>query len=422
MFARYAALLLMALPIAASASLPLPTTEAPVLVAGSEDAAAKTPAEASESPFPTLYIEKPISLRPGQALATLLQEQGFTTTEANSAAGALRPHYNPRQMKAGQELLLNYVDNGQSTIFDGLIIHTPNDKTVTVQNQGDNRWKAKAEKRTLVTKRYTAVGTIADSLFESGNRAGLTDRLTMELIDIFSWEYDFTRELRPGDSFKVVFEKIYTPEGQLVRTGNILAASLDTRGRDSEAFRGPQGIYFGPDGLSKERMLLRTPLKFSRISSNFNLNRRHPVLGYTRAHKGTDFAAPSGTPVKASGNGKVEFVGWHGGHGKFIKIRHNGTYQTAYAHLSGYAKGMRPGVYVTQGQVIGYVGSTGMSSGPHLHYEVVVNNRHVNAMTAKLPVGMPIDRKQKGSLMALVHEARAAWATAPQQVAELKMD
>lgn len=386
-----------------------------------EDAAGKTQATTSETPFPTLYIEKPISLRPGQALATLLQEHGFKGDEANAAATAMRKHYNPRQLKSGEELLLNYVDNGEKTAFDGLVLHTPNDKTVTVHNK-DGAWQAKAEKRELVTKRFTAVGTISDSLFESGNRAGLSDRLTMELIEIFSWEYDFTRELRPGDTFKVVFEKIYSPEGQLVRTGNILAASIDTRGRDSEAFRGPNGIYFGPDGMSKERMLLRTPLKFSRISSNFNLKRKHPVLGYTRAHKGTDFAAPTGTPVRASGQGVVEYVGWHGGHGKYIRLRHNDTYKTAYAHLHGYAKGIRKGTKVKQGQVIGYVGSTGMSSGPHLHYEVMVNNRHVDAMKAKLPVGIPIERKHKGQLMALVAEARSAWQNAPQQVAELKTD
>ena len=389
-----------------------------MLAGAEEDAAAKASAPA-DSAFPTLYIEKPISLRPGQALSGLLQEHGFNSEEANGAATAMRKHYNPRQLKSGEELLLNYVDNGSKTAFSGLILHTPNDKTVTVHEK-DGKWEAKAEKRELVVKRFTAVGTISDSLFESANRAGLSDRLTMELIDIFSWEYDFTRELRPGDSFKVVFEKIYTPEGQLVRTGEILAASLDTRGHDSEAFRGPHNIYYGADGMSKERMLLRTPLKFSRISSSFNLKRRHPVLGYTRAHKGTDFAAPMGTPVKASGNGKIEFAGWHGGHGKYIKLRHNGTYQTAYAHLSRFAKGIQPGTRVTQGQVIGYVGSTGMSSGPHLHYEVIVNGSFVNAMTAKLPVGMPIDRKEKGQLMALVSEVRQAWQNAPQEVAELK--
>ena len=211
------------------------------MAAGKEDAAAKTPALGSETPFPTLYIEKPFSLRPGQALATLLQEHGFSADEANGAATAMRKHYNPRQLKSGEELLLNYVDNGQQTSFDGLILHTPNDKTVTVHQKG-TKWESLAEKRELVTKRYTAMGTISDSLFESGNRAGLSDRLTMEMIEIFSWEYDFTREIRPGDTFKVVFEKIYTPEGQLVRTGNILAASIDTRGRDSEAFRGPLRI------------------------------------------------------------------------------------------------------------------------------------------------------------------------------------
>ena len=370
--------------------------------------------------LPPLYIEKPLALRQGQVLTGLLQEHGLSRDDANTVVHQLSPHLNPRAIRPDQELLLTYRadDLGAEADLLNLTLNTPGDKTITLTPQAD-RWEIKVEKRVLDVKRIAAEGVIRGSLFESANKAGLSDRQTMEMIEIFSYDYDFTRELKEGDTFKVYFERIYTPDGQFVRTGNILAAALDTKSKDVTVYRGPDGIYRSADGLSRQRLLMRFPLKFSRISSGFNLNRKHPVLGFTRAHRGTDFAAPIGTPVRAAGTGTIDYIGWKGGYGKYIRIRHTGTYKTAYAHLHRFTKGLQVGSRVQQGQVIGQVGTTGMSSGPHLHYEVHVNNVQVDPMKAKLPVGVPVENRHKAQFAALVTETDKAWRTLNQpQLAE----
>jgi len=240
-------------------------------------------------------------------------------------------------------------------------------------------------------------GSIQNNFYLDGLRAGLSDKLIMELTEIFGWDIDFALEIRKGDRFTVLYEEQYL-EGEWLGSGNILAAAFVNRGRIIRAVRyvdrAGRAAYYTPDGTSMRKAFLRTPLDVFRISSHFNLRRKHPILNRIRAHKGTDYAAPTGTPVKAAGDGKVLFAGHNGGYGKMIKLAHGQMYETRYAHLSRYARGIRKGSSVRQGQVIGYVGSTGLSTGPHLHYEFYVNGQVRNPVTVKLPNGKPIARAE----------------------------
>jgi murein DD-endopeptidase MepM/ murein hydrolase activator NlpD len=250
-----------------------------------------------------------------------------------------------------------------------------------------------------VERRYaSATGIIASSLFVDGHKAGLTDAQVMELAQIFGWDIDFALEIREGDQFHVIYEEQYL-DGRKLKNGPILAAEFINRGNIYKAIRytdkAGDTSYYDTRGNAKRRAFIRTPVKFARISSGFTRKRWHPVLKRWRSHKGVDYAARTGTPVKATGNGKVVFRGKKGGYGNVIFLRHGGKYTTVYGHLSRFAKGLRNGKVVKQGQIIGYVGSTGLATGPHLHYEFRVHGRHQNPLTIKLPKSI---RLAKGEL------------------------
>ena len=231
-------------------------------------------------------------------------------------------------------------------------------------------------------------GRIVSSLFLAGQEAGLSDNLIMQLAAIFGWDIDFVLEVREGDEFRVLYEELYRGDKK-VSDGAILAAEFRNRGHAYRAVRFAdaegRADYYSDSGASMRKAFLRTPLNFTRISSAFDLRRKHPILNRIRAHRGVDYAAPTGTPVKAAGDGTVAYVGPKGGYGRVVMLRHAGMYNTLYAHLSRYATGMKAGTRVTQGQVIGYVGMSGLATGPHLHYEFQVSGVHRNPLTVPLP-------------------------------------
>ncbi|KPK40462.1 MAG: peptidase M23, partial [Gammaproteobacteria bacterium SG8_47] len=235
----------------------------------------------------------------------------------------------------------------------------------------------------------------------AGQRAGLSDNLIMELAAIFGWDVDFALDIREGDEFAVIYEEHFL-DGEKLRDGAIIGAEFVNQGQRYQAVRytDPEGRgdYFTPDGMSMRKAFLRTPVEFSRISSRFG-TRKHPVLNKFRAHKGVDYAAPQGTPIKAAGDGKVIFAGTKGGYGRTAIIQHGGRYSTLYAHMSKFARGVRSGKYVRQGQTIGYVGSSGLATGPHLHYEFRVNGVHRNPLTVKLPEAAPISAALKSDFI-----------------------
>ena len=242
----------------------------------------------------------------------------------------------------------------------------------------------------------SAAGTIDSSLFLAGQRAGLSHNIIMQMADIFAWDVDFALDIRAGDRFALIFEEQFK-DGKKIGEGPITAAEFTNRGRRVRALRYeyPSGDaeYFSPDGRSMRKQFLRSPVNFARISSRFDPKRRHPILHKVRAHRGVDYAAPRGTPVHASGDGRVSFAGRNGGYGRTIILEHGKTYSTLYAHLNGFARGIRPGRRVVQGQTIGYVGSTGLSTGPHLHYEFRVRGVHRDPLSVKLPDAPPLADK-----------------------------
>jgi len=239
--------------------------------------------------------------------------------------------------------------------------------------------------------------TIDSSLYMAGKRAGIPGSLTMELAEVFGWDIDFALDIQKGDSFKVMYEE-QSLNGKTIGTGKIMAAEFTNGDKTYKAVRytDKQGDsnYYTPDGRGMHKAFLRTPIEFARISSHFSLNRKHPVLHIIRAHKGTDYAAIRGTPIRATGNGKIAFAGRKGGYGNCIVIQHGQGIETLYGHMNAFAKGMQTGSRISQGDVIGYVGSTGLASGPHLHYEFHVNGQVRNPVTVPLPKSIGIDKPE----------------------------
>jgi murein DD-endopeptidase MepM/ murein hydrolase activator NlpD len=245
-------------------------------------------------------------------------------------------------------------------------------------------------------------GVINSSLSQSAQRAGLSHTMTMDMAKIFGYDVDFAQDIRKGDEFDVIYEQKVV-NGKTVSTGNILSARFTNRGKTYSAVRytNKQGNtnYYTADGNSMRKAFIRTPVDFARISSMFSMGRKHPILNKIRAHKGVDYAAPRGTPIKATGDGKVILAGRRGGYGNTVIIQHGDTYRTLYGHMQGFAKGVQTGTSVKQGQVIGYIGTTGLSTGPHLHYEFQVNGVHVDPLGQKLPMADPIAKSEKQRFM-----------------------
>lgn len=265
--------------------------------------------------------------------------------------------------------------------------------------RNDDGLKAETLRYNIETRQTHATATIDSSLFQASQEAGLSQNLTMELANIFGWDIDFVLDIRKGDHFTVIYEEIFK-DGEKIKDGNIIAAEFVNQGKSHRALRytnpttGAAG-YYSPDGLSLRKAFLRSPVKFSRISSKFTRKRHHPILNKIRSHKGVDYAARRGTPVRSSGDGKIIFRGRKGGYGNVVIVKHGSRYSTLYAHLSKFNRKARIGSKVKQGQTIGYVGSTGLASGPHLHYEFRVNGVHRNPLTVKFPSTQPIPKRHR---------------------------
>ncbi len=282
-----------------------------------------------------------------------------------------------------------------------LIYHKSETERVHVKRDGDG-YAASKISDPIEHRQAVAEATIEDSLFLAGKKAGISDNLIMQLAETFEYDIDFALDIRTGDHFRVIYQEQFA-NGKKLKDGPILAAQFINKGKTYYAFRytNPKGetAYYSADGRSLKKAFIRTPVKFSRISSHFNPKRKHPILHKVRAHRGVDYAAPKGTPVKSTGEGKVTFVGWKKGYGKTIIVQHGSRYSTLYAHLSGFKKGIKRGRRVKQGQVIGFVGKTGSATGYHLHYEFRVNNVHKNPVTVKLPKAPPLPKSLKTDFM-----------------------
>ncbi len=360
-------------------------------VDASRTVALHTEWEALTTLAPPLAVSRSVRVEKGDSLMRLLTGAGVGTHQAQAAIDALAGVYDPRRdLQIGQTLSLQFTQGGAEELtFQALRLPVAYDTDVAVRRGADG-FTANEVARPVERRLERAAGVINDSVYQAGIEAGMPPELLVSLMRIYSYDVDFQRGVHPGDGFELLFERVYDDAGEPIHTGDVMYAKLTLSGHELPLFRyettGGTIDYFTPKGESVRKALLRTPIDGARISSNFG-NRRHPILGYTRLHAGTDFAAPSGTPIYAAGDGVIEAIGRNGGYGNYIRIRHNGAFKSAYAHMSKFARGLDRGERVRQGQVIGYVGSTGRSTGPHLHYEIHRDDKKINPMKLKLPSG-----------------------------------
>lgn len=334
----------------------------------------------------------------GDTLIGVLTKAGVDDKEAYQAANALKKIYDMRSINVGQEIYASFAEKEDTGDLDfvSLTIEKP-DHRVVVKKGDKGEFAAKKEEKKLEKQISRAGGMISTSLFQLAGALEVPSSVMQQAVKAYSYDVDFQRDIKNGNHFEVIYE-IYTDEnGQYVREGEMLFASLTVNGEELKIIRHttPDGDtdYYTEDGHSVRKALLRTPISGARISSGFGM-RRHPVLGYSRMHKGVDFAVPRGTPVYAAGDGVVDQVGKKGGYGNYLRIRHTSEYVTAYAHLHKYASGLKKGRKVKQGQVVAYSGNTGVSTGPHLHYEVIVAGRQVNPSKVKMTPGRKLNKKE----------------------------
>ena len=266
------------------------------------------------------------------------------------------------------------------------------------KNLNKNRFDTKKIKKNFKKNLVYKETIITNSLYNSAIDLGIKPNVIIEFARLYGFQVDFQRDVWKDDSFQIIYEEFVNKDDLVVDTGEIIFTNLSLQNTDFQLykyeFENNKTDYFDENGKSVKKTLMKTPINGARLSSSFG-NRKHPILGYTKMHTGTDFAAPTGTPIMASGDGKVTKAGWCGGGGNCVKIKHNNTYQTVYAHMSKFGRGIKKGSRVKQGQIIGYVGSTGLSTGPHLHYEVIENGRKINSQKLKLPSGKILKGKER---------------------------
>ena len=369
-------------------------------------------AEQSGTSSPANLQTRTLTVENGDTMMGMLQEAGVSANDAIAVVDAMKTLYSPRSIRPGQmfEASFGVPDNiggSLSRQIDPMLESSPRlislsfapsvEREIVVRLTAPNSYFAENIQKELELRYRHAGATIDSSLYLAAMQAGIPANIVVEMIHMFSYDVDFQRDVHPGDQFEVFFTDYYSAEGELAKSGSILAASMTLGGKINMLYRFEtelEGVeYFDATGQSAKSLLMRTPVDGARISSGFG-RRRHPILGYTRVHQGLDFAVPTGTPVMAAGNGTVVYAGRQGGYGNFVVINHSNGYQTAYAHLSRFGSAVRTGARVRQGQIVAYSGSTGMSTGPHLHYEVRVDGEQVNPLTVKVANGRRLEGQE----------------------------
>jgi len=353
-------------------------------------------------------IRERVVVRRGDTLIDILLRAGIGRAEAHEALASLQSIYDPRRLRVGQHLDLELdraARSAGSAKLDGLSINLDFENDLRVARAPAGGFDVSKNERDLTRDTMAAVSVIDDSLYMAGRRAGVHDDAIMQFIRLLSWDVDFQHDIRSGNTFEIVYDVLIAPDGGESRVDTLHYARLDLEDRTLTAYRfahadGRVG-YYDENGKSLRKWLMRTPIDGARLSSGFG-KRQHPVLGYTKMHKGVDFAAPRGTPIYAAGDGVVVMAQRNGSFGNYIRIRHNSDYQTAYAHLNGFAPELAKGTRVTQGDVIGYVGTTGRSTGPHLHYEVLEDGRQINPMKVKVEVADHLNASEMSAFRAQI--------------------
>ena len=361
--------------------LPVPTLDFPA-PPNLEDSVLSAASSETAMPWTVVVV------RAGQTVGDIFHQQGVGAgvlqqlLDANANSAALR------NIHPGDEFAFQHADDGS---VRGVRFDRDEHTRVTVTFDGGNL-RQQVLDRQIERRTHVAHGVVERSLFDAGAQAGMSDAMVLKLANAFGYDIDFAQDLRQGDSFTVIYDEVYR-EGERLHDGEIVAATFVNRGRRFSAFRytdvAGNTMYYSDDGRPLRKAFLRTPVEFTRISSLFTAGRMHPILGTMRAHRGVDYAAASGTPIHAAGDGKITFRGWQNGYGNVVILQHGGHYSTLYGHMSRFA-GIRDGQHVSQGQTIGYVGMTGMATGPHLHYEFRIDGTHRDPLSVTLPKAEPL--------------------------------
>ena len=340
-----------------------------------------------------------VDVKPGDTLSKIFGAQGFSVRDIDSIAKSLKKDAEFTTLRPGRDKF-DFVRPSKDEPISKVIIENGPWNRIEIDCATPDVWqcqKVEIERDTRVSYKEGEIAQ-SSSFYLSAMNAGIPEGIVLDVYDLLAFEMDFERDIRAGQKFYVLYEENFA-SGKKVENGRVLAVSFDALRGNVQMYRyvKPNGHsgYYDENGNGAIKSLKRTPINNAKITSKFSGKRKHPVLGFTRAHKGVDFRAPTGTPIPAAGAGRVIARSFNRGHGNFVKIRHNGTFETLYAHMSKFAKGVNVGTMVRQGQIIGYSGSTGLSTGPHLHYEIIKNGVHVNPMTVKLPAIDNLDAANK---------------------------
>ena len=335
-------------------------------------------------------------LQEGETFTGALKQADLQDDEINDVVNIISKKIDLRKLKVGT-LIETYTKSiNDKKIINEIIIYPDIEKKIYVKKV-NNKFVAGEDKKKLFSKLKLYEVEIHNSIYESLKKIDTPDEIIMEFVQLYSFDIDFQRDIRKGNKIKIFFEIYTDSQNNYIKSGNINFSEIILDDESYELYRfqseGDEFVeYFNSDGKSATKALMKTPINGARLSSGFGM-RKHPILGYNKKHQGVDFAAPTGTPIMAAGTGHIEFVGSNGGAGKYIRIKHLNGYKTSYSHLSKYASGIQKNIKVRQGQVIGYVGNTGLSTGPHLHYEVIFNGKRINPMKMKLPSGKQLKDK-----------------------------
>ena len=347
------------------------------------------------SPFFNINYE----IKNGDSIQKILKKFKIPNNQIQNIIEQYKKYSHPNKLLAGVsiDIVIEKKLSVEENSISKFSIPISKSTTIEIIKNEENKITSKKIITRLYKKQVLAENIILDNLYSSAIKADVNPDTIVEFARIFGFEIDFQRDIRKKDYFKIVYDKYFDEYGQFVKSGSILYAYMSVNGREITLYKFGKDKdygYFDINGKSVEKALMKTPINGARLSSSFGM-RKHPILGFNKMHKGTDFAAKEGTPIMASGSGTVVLAKWCGGGGNCIKIKHNSTYQTIYAHMKNFAKGIKVGKKVKQGQIIGYVGSTGMSTGPHLHYEVLINNKKVNSQKLKLPSGKILKNNER---------------------------
>ncbi len=390
----------------ADQALPLSTdpSTAPQPLAATSDAA-EAAEEAQDTPAANPTVLRTVTIESGDTIGGVLKQADVTADEAQLVKDALERVLSPRDLRAGQTWSLTFQKQDGQLHLASLDMAPDVQRSISVTAHDDGSYTAREIKSRLSVVERAGTGTVDGSLYEAAAQARIPQATLATFIRAYSYNVDFQRELQPGDKFAILYEAVVNDRGDLVRPGNILAAFLKLGNRAQKIYlnKTAEGSleFFSPDGKGIRRSLLRTPVSAVRITSGFGM-RIHPLLGYSKMHKGVDFGAPPGTPVFAAGDGVIERMGWWGGYGKYMRIRHGNDMATAYGHLSRFNPALQEGSRVRQGQIIALTGSTGASTGPHLHFEVLKHGIQVNPLTVTDSIGNVLDGKEMAAFRRLM--------------------